>query len=101
VVELRDTMYFVDNYVYNGGDFQFYGMQTNSVVDGLELERCGGLGSYGRYVYGAYQPNWYNSLINNKIHDGNFFWYYGYDAHSGLSYIEVRGVGRENGMNMG
>lgn len=100
IVEIRNHMYLYGNTVYNSGAVQFYGMQTDSVIDGTDISRSFGIWGSGRFVYSVYQPNWYNSIINNKMTDGMYFWHYGYDAQSGNAMIKISARGGISGMNV-
>lgn len=100
IVEIRNHMFFYDNTIRNSGAVQFYGMQTDSVIDKTTIAGSFGIWGSGRFVYGVYQPNWYNSIVNNTITDGVYFWQYGYDAQSGSSQIKISARGGIAGTNI-
>lgn len=65
--------YFVHLTVENGGALQFYTAQNNTVVDGAEIIRSGGIGGWGQFVYGGVANNWYNSYVYNHFSDCNYY----------------------------
>lgn len=64
----RQDMYFVDNYVYNGGaGFAFYGGCADIVCDGNRYEGVHCL--YEHAIFG--DVNWYMSFVNESISSDN------------------------------
>ncbi len=70
--------YFVDCTVDNGGMFQYYMAQANSVIDGMKITRSAGIKLYGQQSYGVVGNNWYCSVVNCQLSDGNYFHRNGY-----------------------
>ena len=89
--------YFVHLTVENGGALQFYTAQNNTVVDGAEIIRSGGIGGWGQFVYGGVANNWYNSYVYNHFSDCNYYhmggWYMD-PALPGSSFLSASAYGK-------
>ncbi|MBO5197876.1 MAG: hypothetical protein J6B85_05060 [Lachnospiraceae bacterium] len=65
--------YFTNFTIDNCGMLQMYVAQGNTVVDGMKLTRSAGIKPYGQLTYKGVQNNWYNSVINCTLSEGNCF----------------------------
>ncbi len=70
--------YIVDVEVENGGMFQFYTAQGNTVIDGMKIKRAAGIKLYGQQTYSKVGNNWYCSVVNCSLSDGNYYHTNGY-----------------------
>ena len=93
IMSARSDTIIYHNYMFNGGDFQFYGTQLNTVMDGNTLEKVRGIVSRSGNIYNFLQPNWYLSFINNVFFDANYLHNVGYteDWLKALSKFEIWG----------
>ncbi len=55
------------------GPYQFYVAQGNTVIDNVDIERGVGIISRGWYGYKNEQPNWYMTIVNCDLKNGNVF----------------------------
>ncbi len=76
--DMPSNWYFVDMTVDNGGMFQFYTSQNNSVIDGMKVTRASGIKLYGQQTYSTVGMNWYNSVVNCDFSQGNHYHTNGY-----------------------
>ncbi len=70
--------YFVDLTVDNGGMFQFYTSQGNSVIDGMKITRAAGIKLYGQQPYNVVGNNWYCSVANCNLSQDNYYHTWGW-----------------------
>lgn len=100
----RTNMIYTKNHYYNGGPFQFYGTQLNSILDDNEFEKMIGIVLRGGPIYGTINPLWYITLNNNRLHDANFLGHRFDIASYGVTYdpkIEIRGTGKMDNVQLG
>lgn len=104
VNSMFSNWYFVGIRLDNGGSLQFYTAQANTVVDGMKITRSGGVKCYGHYVYKGIGNNWYNSIVNNEISDGNYYhmggWYFNKELPAS-SFLCASGTGGDDTLNIG
>lgn len=95
LAEIRDRFYFVANSVYDGGHFQLFGTQTNTVLDSCTSAQAGGFFGWAKDIYDTYMPNWYVSFVNNRLSDGlylHMLYDLNIDNSSGQSFLRTMGV---------
>lgn len=101
-LEERNSVYFIDWTVYNSGDVQFYGFQTNSVIEGFDVQRAAGMWMRGGNLYDAVQVDWYNSIENNSFTDSNYFKNHGMgDTQNRYTLVQIQANGNYGTINLG
>ncbi len=65
--------YFVDFTVDNGGMVQFYSGAINMVIDNMKITRSSGIKIYGSKPYSTCAVNWYCSVVNSDLSQGNHY----------------------------
>lgn len=78
ILDPRSNVIVVNNRLYNGGDFQFYGTQLNSIIARNEFEKVRGISLRARPYYGTTNPQWYLSVEKNRLRDANFLHHHGW-----------------------
>ena len=94
LAEIRDRFFFVADSVYDGGHFQLFGTQTNTVLDSCSSAQAGGFFGWAKNIYNTYMPNWYVSFVNNRLSDGLYLHMLGdlnHDNTSGQSFVRTMG----------
>ena len=93
IMSARSNTVFYKNYMYNAGDFQFYGTQLNTLVINNTFEKTRGFVSRGCNIYNFLQPNWYISVCGNHFLDANYLHNVGYtpDWLKALPKLEIWG----------
>lgn len=93
VMSARSNTVFYSNYMYNAGDFQFYGTQLNTLMMENTFEKMRGFVARGCNIYNFLQPNWYLSICGNHFLDANYLHNVGYttDWLKALPKLEIWG----------